>query len=747
MNIKTTILFLIITAVLPIPLRAQQKASISGFVKDKTSGETLIGANIALDTTGYGASTNSSGYYTLTSIPPGNYTLLCSYIGYHKYFKEINVSPGEHLRLDIDMTPANIQMSEVVVESKAEKEEQKNIGTAQIQTKLIKELPSVFESDVFRSIQLLPGVKASSDFSSGLYIRGGGPDQTLILLDGTTVYNPTHFFGFFSTFNPDAIKDVKLYKGGYPAKYGGRLGSVLDIHNKDGNRKHFESTLSLGLLASRISFEGPYSKGSWMLAFRRSTLEPALAVLRKTQDNIPNSFYFYDVNGKLNFDADQNDKLSLALYSGVDNVDLPFATDGNIYLNYGNQTISSKWTHIFSQKVFGHFTVTGSRYFNFPSFNIAGTPYKRSNNVYDFSVKGDLQFIPNQHHLVETGFWGGNITLKLQDNFDNQDVFGSRIKSLYGSYYLQDTWTPTDKWKIIGGIRANLFAEGHYYRLAPRLSLQYKPVDGIRLQAAYGRYDQFLTLVTNEAFSGFDVWLTTGKGVKPEWGDQYVTGIKTTPFKNIDLDVETYYRTMNDLFDLNPFIPDPAGLDYSQLFRFGKGYAYGAEFKLEKTEGRLSGFIGYTYSVTRRKYPSFNQDRFFPPKYDRSNDVDLVLNLQLSKRWKATAVYKYATGQAFTKPLGRTVFLTPFDSEYRDVLTVGRVNASRLPAYNRLDLGFARSGTFFGTGNAEWKLQVINVYSRRNIWFYQYDFNKNPVKRNQVTLLPILPSLSYTIKF
>jgi len=747
MNIKTTILFLIITAVLPIPLRAQQKASISGFVKDKTSGETLIGANIALDTTGYGASTNSSGYYTLTSIPPGNYTLLCSYIGYHKYFKDININPGEHLRLDIDMTPANIQMSEVVVESKAEKEEQKNIGTAQIQTKLIKELPSVFESDVFRSIQLLPGVKASSDFSSGLYIRGGGPDQTLILLDGTTVYNPTHFFGFFSTFNPDAIKDVKLYKGGYPAKYGGRLGSVLDIHNKDGNRKHFESTLSLGLLASRISFEGPYSKGSWMLAFRRSTLEPALAVLRKTQDNIPNSFYFYDVNGKLNFDADQNDKLSLALYSGVDNVDLPFATDGNIYLNYGNQTISSKWTHIFSQKVFGHFTVTGSRYFNFPSFNIAGTPYKRSNNVYDFSVKGDLQFIPNQHHLVETGFWGGNITLKLQDNFDNQDVFGSRIKSLYGSYYLQDTWTPTDKWKIIGGIRANLFAEGHYYRLAPRLSLQYKPVDGIRLQAAYGRYDQFLTLVTNEAFSGFDVWLTTGKGVKPEWGDQYVTGIKTTPFKNIDLDVETYYRTMNDLFDLNPFIPDPAGLDYSQLFRFGKGYAYGAEFKLEKTEGRLSGFIGYTYSVTRRKYPSFNQDRFFPPKYDRSNDVDLVLNLQLSKRWKATAVYKYATGQAFTKPLGRTVFLTPFDSEYRDVLTVGRVNASRLPAYNRLDLGFARSGTFFGTGNAEWKLQVINVYSRRNIWFYQYDFNKNPVKRNQVTLLPILPSLSYTIKF
>jgi len=484
-----------------------------------------------------------------------------------------------------------------------------------------------------------------------------------------------------------------------------------------------------------------------MVAFRRSTLEPALAILRKTNSNIPNKFYFYDLNGKFNFDADQNDKFSLGLYSGVDNVALPFATDGNIYLNYGNQTLSSKWTHIFSQKVFSNFNVTGSHYFNYPAFNIAGTPFKRSNNVYDFSAKGDLQYIPNQQHLFETGFWVGNMTLNLQDNFNNQNVFGSRIRSLYGSYYLQDTWTPSDKWKIVGGIRANMFAQGNYYRLGPRLSVQFKPSNAIRFQAAYGRYDQFLTLVTNEAFSGFDVWLTTGKGVKPEWGDQYVGGIKLNPFKNVDLNVESYYRTMHDLFDLNPFIPDPAGLKYNQLFRFGSGYAYGTEVKLEKTSGRLSGFIGYTYGVTRRKFPNFNLDRFYPPKFDRRNDVDLVLNYQFSRRWRVSTVFKYATGQAYTKPLGRAVFLTPFDSEVRDVLTVGRVNASRLPAYNRLDLSFSRSGTFFGTGHAEWKFQVINVYSRRNVWFYQYDFNKNPIKRNQVTMLPILPSISYTIKF
>jgi hypothetical protein len=748
----TALLFILLLGALP--LQAQNTASISGYVRDSDTGETLLMANVALKGTTRGATTNTSGYYTINNVPAGEYVLVCRYIGYEPYDQEITLKEGDNLRVDIELKPEELQLEEVVVQSKREREEQRNIGVAQLQTEQIKELPSVLEADVFRSVQLLPGVKAASDFSSGLYIRGGSPDQTLILLDRTTVYNPTHFFGFFSTFNPDAIKDVRLYKGAYPAEYGGRLGSVLDIYNKDGNRKEFQSTVSLGLLASRVSLEGPYSKGSWMISARRSTLEPVLAALRGSVDNIPDSFYFFDINGKVNFDANANNKLSLAFYSGNDKVLFPFADDANIDLDYGNQTISTNYTHIFSSKLFSNITVTGSRYFNFPSLEIGGTPIDRENNIYDVSVKADLEYIPNSKHELSFGVWGGNLILKYLNFFDGQQTFYSRTESQYASAYIQDVWKPTEQWKINMGVRANGFSAGEYIRLAPRLSVDYQPTERLRLQAAYGRYYQFLTLITNEAFSGFDQWLTVDNGVSPSWGDQFVLGGKYQLSEAWALDTEAYYRTMRDLFELDPFIPDVAGLDYAQLFRFGKGYAYGVEFKLEKGIGRLNGFLGYTFGVTRRKYPDFNTGldggsaRFYPPKYDRQHDVKLVANYRLSDRWKATAVFTYATGQAYTKPLGRTqISDIPWDSEPRNTFTVGKVNAERLPDYHRLDIGFTRSGTFFDWGDAEWQFQLINVYSRRNVWFYNYDFDANPVDRNEVTLLPILPTISYTVTF
>lgn len=747
--------FVAILLLLPSVLLAQQTASVNGYVTDSENGETLIAANVALEGTRKGTSTNTSGYYTLTDIAPGEYTIIVSYIGYQSYAQEITLEANETLRLDMELPPQGVQMEEIIVESEMEKEEQKNIGVSQVQTELIKEVPSVFEADVFRSVQLLPGVKAASDFSSGLYIRGGSPDQTLILLDRTTVYNPTHFFGFFSTFNPDAVKDVRLYKGGYPAEYGGRLGSVLTIYNKDGNRNEFSGSTSVGLLASRVSVEGPFSKGSYMLAVRRSTLEPVLAILQQSQDNIPESFYFLDLNGKVNIDANPNNKFSLAFYSGIDNLLFPFAEDANIKLNYGNQTVSSTWTHIFSNKVFSNFTVTGSRYFNFPSFNIASTPFERSNNIYDFSVKGDIEYQPTDRHSISTGFWSGNMTLKVQDTFDGEDTFSSRIQSQYVSLYAQDEWDISEQVQLTAGLRFNGFSEGGYWKLAPRASIEYQPIDEIRLQAAYGRYNQFLTLISNEAFSGFDTWLTTDKGVEPAYGDQYVLGAKTLPWEGYGLDMEVYYRTMEDLFDLNPFIPDIAGLDYPELFRFGTGYAYGTELKFERQVGRLTGFLGYTFSVSRRKYPGFNTPigqpqgaRFFPPKYDRKHDVNLVTSYQLSQRWKASAVFNYSTGQAYTKPLGRTVaFDFPTESQPLDALVIGKVNASRLPAYHRLDLGFTRTGSFFGMGDAQWQFQLINVYSRRNVWFYNFDFDENPIEREDVTMLPILPNISYTVNF
>ena len=729
---------------------------MNGYITDAETGETLISANIAILDINRGTSTNTSGYYSITNIPPGSYTLVASYIGYRQYEQEVTLTEDQTLRLDIEMIPEGLELETLVVESEVEREERRNIGTSQITTELIKDLPPVIEPDVFRSVQLLPGVKAANDFSSGLYVRGGSPDQTLILLDETTVYNPSHFFGFFSTFNPDAVKDVRLYKGGYPANYGGRLGSVLTVFNKDGNRNETKGSVSLGLLASRISAEGPTGFGSWMLAFRRSTLEPVLAVLRGTTDNVPDSFYFYDINGKLNVDASENDRLSLAFYTGTDNVLFPFADDASIGLNYGNRTISAQWRRILSDKLFLKTTATGSRYFNNPEFSIGGTPFERINNVYDISLKSDLQYIPNEKHTLSAGFWAGNLILRFNDSFDNQETFANRIQTTYGSFYLQDEWKPADKWEINGGVRLNSFSEGDYIKLAPRLSAEYRPFQNVRLQAAYGRYYQFLTLITNEAFSGFDLWLTTDDGVPPAYGDQFVLGAKTIPFEGYGLDIELYYRTMRDLFELDPFTSDAAGLDYSDLFRFGDGFAYGAELFVEKQTGRFTGFVGYTFGVTRRKFPGFNTDitsqnpqaRFYPPKYDRLHDMNIVANYRLSERWSTSAVFSYGTGQAYTQPLGRTEFSgVPWGNLDREAFTIGRLNASRLPSYHRMDVAFSRLGTFFGLGEAEWRFQIINIYSRRNTWFYSYDFDENPVERSEVTLLPILPSLSYTVNF
>lgn len=735
---------------------AQESASVNGYITDSRTGETLILANIALIEINRGASSNTSGYYTITNIPPGTYTLAASYIGYRRFEREITLEAGQSLRLNIELIPEGIELDALIVEADADREEQRNIGTAQIATQLIKDLPAVIEPDVFRSVQLLPGVKAASDFSSGLYIRGGSPDQTLILLDETTVYNPTHFFGFFSTFNPDAVKDFRLYKGGYPAQYGGRIGSVLTVYNKDGNRMETQGTVSLGLLASRASIEGPYRRGSWMLAVRRSTLEPILAVFRQTIDNVPSLFYFYDINGKLNFDASENDRFSIAFYSGNDKVAFPFQEDANIRLRYGNQTVTSQWRRIITNEIFGSVTVTGSRYFNRPEFEIAGTSFKRNNDILDFSLKADVEYLPNERHTISAGVWGGNIALRFRDSFDNQQTFNSRIESYYLSSYLQNRWRPSDGWIFNGGVRLNSFAEGNYIRIEPRLSAEYRPGSRVRFQAAYGRYHQYLSLITNEAFSGFDLWLTSGDGVPPAYGDQFVIGAKTIPFSGYGLDLEIYYRTMRDLFELDPFVNDAAGLDYQNLFRFGEGYAYGVELFLEKQTGPLTGFIGYTFGITRRKFPGFNtpilddptRARFYPPKYDRTHDVNIVASYKLTSRWTVNSVFNYATGQAYTEPLGRTQFTgIPWDDSVRDAIIVGNVNASRLPSYHRLDFSLVRSGRFFNIGDAEWQLQVINVYSRRNVWFYNYDFDENPIIRDDITQLPIVPSVSYTVNF
>lgn len=731
----------------------QQSASINGFVTDATSGETLLLANVFIVGTTTGAATNNAGYYTLTGLQPGSFILACTYLGFQEQRFEITLTPGQELRLDIALNPEGLEFEEVVVTAEADlQEENKRIGVNQLSIQTVKQLPTVLEPDVFRSLQLLPGVKSSSDFSSGLYIRGGSPDQTLILLDRTTVYNPSHFFGFFSTFNPDAIKDVRLFKGGYPAEYGGRLGAVVDVYNKDGNRRETEGTASIGLLASRAMVEGPYSKGSWMFAARRSTIDPLLAALQDT-DGIPEKYYFFDLNGKVNFDASENDRFSIAAYAGQDKLNVEPLNDFDISVLYGNRTVSANWTHIFSNQLFSNFTFTASRYFSEPEFSLQGTQLERTNTVTDVSARGDFEYIPNEKHAVSLGFWTGNFVMDLEDSFDGDVTLDERIQSVYSSAYIQETFKPNPLWEIRGGLRTSFFAEGDYVRLEPRLSVEHRPVSNIRLQLGYGRYYQYLTLITGELFSAFDIWLTTDDGVRPSYGDQFVGGIKTNLGQDYNLDVEVYYRTMEDLFILDPFLPDGAGVPYSDLFIVGDGDAWGTEVFLEKTRGRLNGFIGYTLGQTRRRFPSINNFRYYTPKYDRTHDLNVVLNYELSRKWRATAVFSYATGQAYTEPNAQYSLLDdPFGESSRNGL-VSEFNANRLKPYHRLDVGFSRFGKFFKM-ESELQLQVINAYGRSNDWFIFYDFDEQGgsdrvvAERNTVPQIPIpLPNVSFTVRF
>ena len=733
-----------------------QPASLSGFVKDATSEETLLLANVVLAGTGKGTATNTAGYYTFTDLAPGTYTVVASYIGYRDTRLEVTLAPGERRRLDIELEPGEALIDEVVVTAdRAEEQEARAIGVAQMNIETVKELPTVLEPDVFRSLQLLPGVKAASDYSSGLYIRGGDPGQTLVLLDRTTVYNPTHVFGFFSTFNPDAIKDVRLYKGGYPASYGGRIGSVLDVYNKDGNRRQTQGTASLGLLASRAFVEGPYSRGSWMLAVRRSTLEPLLAAFQG-QDGIPDGFYFLDLNGKLNFDAGPNDRISLSAYAGTDQLDLEFLDDARLDIGYGNRTVSLNWTHLFSNRLFSNFTLTRSRYFSTPQIEIAGTVIRQESEIRDTSVKGDFEYIPDERHQLEGGFWAGYFEFPFQSSFDGIVTFSPRIASAYASGYVQETFRPSSLWELQGGVRLSYFQDGGFARLEPRLSVEHRPRSTVRLQASYGRYYQYQTLITNESFSGFDFWLTSAEGVRPAFGDQFVVGAKTNLRGDVNVDVEAYYRTMRELFVIDPYLPDAAGLDYEEFFTFGRGYAYGTEVLVQKTRGRLDGFAAYTFGITRRRFPQINVvdgvARFYPPKYDRRHDLNLVGNYDLGKNWRATGVFSYATGQAYTEPTGQYKLLDAQNltgQAATDVLVTPRLNDARLPPYHRLDLGFTKNGRFFGFADYELQLQVINVYKRRNVWFYFIDFkNDNTVERTEVPQIPIpLPNVALTLRF
>jgi len=756
---------------------AQERAALNGYVRDAETGETLLQANVVVRSTsrgaaqgllpssGRGAATNNAGYYTIRDLLPGSYTIVFSYLGYQTRTETVTLAAGDTKRLDVALTPTNLQTDEVVVTGEQGSLTDQRVGVDKLQTATITQLPSVLTPDVFRSLALLPGVTTASDYSSNLYIRGGGPAQTLVQLDRTTVYNPTHFFGFFSTFNPDAIKDVQLYKGTYPAEYGGRLGSVVDIYNKDGNRRETTGGFTIGTLATRGYIEGPYGTdgdgdpaGSYMVSARRSTLEPVLAAFDDV-DGLPDTFYFYDVNAKVNYDAGPDDKLSLAVYGGQDQLLLAPGLAQEFDVDYGNRTLSAEWTHLFSDQLFSTFLIAGSRYESSPVFDLGGTRFTQTNEVRDVSLKADFEYVLGDQHTIETGLHAGRLTFQLRNTFDGNETFNQRLRGVQTALYLKDTYTPSPTWTVRGGLRVSYFSEGNFVRLAPRLSVKHDLTSSVQLQVAYGRYNQFLTLETSQLFTAFDTWLMADDGLFPSHGDQLALGATTRLGNNWQLEVEGYARTMRDLFERDPFLPDVAGVPYAERFHVGDGRAYGGEVLLRRPEGRLNGFLSYTLSRTERRFPNINESesgtpQYYVPNYDRTHELTIAANYHFTDQWRVSSTFNYATGRPYTRPEQRYVLVdSPFSfspgTGAGENVLVSPFNQARLPSYHRLDVGIARTGSFFGVADYELQLQAVNAYARRNIWFYQYEAESDgTLSRSETPQIPVpVPNVSFSLTF
>ncbi len=731
-----------------IPTTAQT-ATLSGFVTDQSNGESLPFANIALKGTPLGAVSNDNGYYAINNIPAGTYTMVVTYIGYTTYQESLTLQATENRRFDFALSPKTLQAEVTVIEADRYREERlAQPSFLSLKAVTLKDLPALGEADLLRSLQLLPGIQAASDISSGLYVRGGGPDQTKILLDQIPLYNPSHAFGFFSTFNPDAIKELSLYKSAYPAKYGGNLGAVLDVANRDGNRNNVQATGGISVIAARTTLEGPVRNGSWMISGRRTYLEPLLNAIRTDSNNIP-SYYFYDLNAKINQDLSPSDKFVVSGYFGRDDLNFDLDTGSFVKIRWGNAAVTGKWTHIFSPTLFGNFLVAGSEYVSRTSLSFFETPFSFRNSVRDLTIKGDLDYFASSNHALTMGFLGTRYDFSFQQNFNQQETRDLKLKPYLLSFYGQDQWQALPTTTVRLGLRGNHFSEQGGLDLEPRIAVSHSLSENVRMKLGGGLYHQYLQLITTEGFSGGDFWFPLDSTVSPAQAWQSVLGVAWSPTEQYQLSVETYFSRLNNLvvFDGNQSEDGEASQSDDLFITEGSGYATGMEFFLQRRTGAFTGWIGYTLGWTRRGFSELNQGRSFHPKYDRRHDVSFVAKYKTG-RWTFGSNYVYGTGQAFTPASARYALRSPATGilPRDDFILPGGRNTARLLAYHRMDLNITRDLNIFGL-RSQFYLQIFNLYSRRNEWFIQYDTNNPNTEPEVVKMLPVIPTIGLNFKF
>jgi outer membrane receptor protein involved in Fe transport len=767
-------------------LAAQEKFTLNGYLRDSLSRETLIGANLTIRSIEKGVVSNGYGFYSIT-LPKGIYSITCSFIGYQS--KEILVNLNNNLQQDILLLPNAALINNVTVIGRRRDNNVKTaqMGKFELSVNTAKALPAFLgEVDILKTLQLLPGVRNAGEGNAGFYVRGGGPDQNLIMLDDAVVYNTGHLFGFFSVFNSDAIKNVTLIKGGMPAQYGGRLSSVVDIAMKEGNQNKTQIDAGIGLIASRFSIQGPLkkNKASYIISARRTYIDALVKpFISKSSQYYGSGYYFYDLNAKVNYTFSEKDRLYLSGYFGRDkftfnNRQRSFSS----VIPWGNSTATLRWNHIFNKKLFANTTLVYNDY----SFALDGRQnnfqLNLSSGIRDLTAKTDIDFYASPEHKLRFGAQYTYHTFLPNVLSGNQDSVVFRPNNATKKFanevglYLQDDWELARNWKLNMGIRYSMFQQvgryTYYTRDAfgnktdsvqygpgqnvktyggfePRATLRYSINETQSIKAAVTRNLQYIHLVTNAGSTlPTDLWVPSTIRVKPQISWQYALGY----FRNFkegmyETSVEAYYKTMENQIEYRegytPSLKDP-----EEEFVFGKGWSYGAEFFVNKVKGRFTGWIGYTLSWTWRKFPDLNNGDKYPSRYDRRHDLSVVGSYELSSKWKLSSIFVYGTGNATSLPERFYFIGGVLTQEY------SRINAYRMKPYHRLDF----SATYTPVPKKQrkytsnWVFSLYNVYSRLNPYFIYYDQEGSAtggdlkVSAKQVSLFPLIPSVTWNIR-
>ncbi|MBO4340418.1 MAG: TonB-dependent receptor [Bacteroidales bacterium] len=792
-------------------LAAQKKtATISGYITDSESGETLIGAG-ALITEGpavkTGAVTNVYGYYTLT-VPKGRSTVLYSYLGYEQKSFEMNLQ--KDTTVNVVLSPSEVLEAATVVGQKDAGIQSTYLGAIDIPLVHIQSTPVLFgEADVLKSIQMLPGVQGGNEGFTGLYVRGGGPDENLVLLDGVPIYNVDHMLGIISVFQTEAVKKVTLYKGSFPARYSGRVSSIVDIRTNDGNMKKTSGSIGVGVLTDKLHIEGPIINDKLSYSVSARGLHSMLydPFIRLYGQIMPKAYgedmsmyanyYFYDLNGKLSWRLSDNDRFYLMAYNGKDFIGADFSeewengasmTRTDTGIGWGNSVVSLRWNHIFSQKLFANTTVAYNDYRMLMGMGVKVREYDEeypyildldfnyNSGIRDWSGKLDFDYVPSPRHLIKFGseyayhtFFPRTSTISTVETSEGEtmkEVMNlGRDRNFYGhelSVYAEDDMSITDHLTFNPGINVSFFyTDGRpYLEYQPRVSAKYAFDSGLAFKAGYARMAQYVHLLSSTQISlPMDLWVPITAKIKPVTSDQYSVGAYHDGFKGWEFSLESYYKHMNNILEYK----DGASVlvsesSWEDKVEMGEGRCYGLEFFVQKTAGDLTGWIAYTLAKSERRFPdgTISLGQWYPYKYDRRHNFNINLNYKISPTLEANAAWVYASGGTTTIAYRTTGTLDPDNNMVGQTAYVQQRNNFRLPASHHLNVGLTQHRQR-KHGTRDLTLSVYNVYNRMNpnlvyvTYATRFDEKtksyKEQIAVEKVTILPIMPSLSWTYNF